>query len=836
MFFNCFRMAFSSRLLCFFFLIPAFLFGQKPVKPDASEVHQAIKKLNVLGSVLFVAAHPDDENQRFISYCANKKLFDVTYLSLTRGDGGQNLIGPEIRELLGVLRTQELLMARSIDGGKQRFSRANDFGFSKNPDETLKIWNKEAVLSDVVWAIRETQPDVVVNRFYHKKSDTHGHHTSSAMLSVEAFDLAGKADAYPEQLQYVKPWQPRRMFFNTSWWFYGGKDKFEKADKSNMTAVDLGVYLPLKGKSNSEISAEARSMHRCQGFGAMSSRGESKDWFDLVKGDKPVGDDLFSGVNTTWSRVAGGEKIGKLLTKIDQNFRSDDPAASVPDLLKAAKMIEALPEGYWKNLKSKEIKAVIRHCMGLYLEAVAEEPIVSPGEKVKISVEAVNRSNAAVVLTGITFAPGLFDTTTAMVLANNKVFAYTKSVTIPENASFTAPYWLLAPIDNGMYTVADQQLRGRPETPRFAKVYWRLTVNGMPMEYESEVAWKTEEAALGEFWRPFEVLPPAFLTFGESAYLFAGSQSKAVTVHVKSGRDSANVQVKLQCPAGWEVEEGVQTVSFTRRGEDKTLIFHVKAAGGASEGQLSAVATVNNRTYQYNLVTIKYDHIPQQSVLLPASVKASRIEVEVKAKNIGYVMGAGDDIPAALRQLGCTVTVLDEKDFNTEKLRTFDAIVVGIRAYNTKTGLKFLNEKLLEYARNGGTLMVQYNNNFDLVLDKLAPFPMKLGRTRVTDETAEMRFRLPEHPILNAPNKLSARDFDGWVQERGLYFPTEWDAAFQAPISCNDPEEKPADGAVLVANYGKGYYIYTGLSFFRELPAGVPGAYRLFANMISIGR
>ena len=322
--------------------------AQQPAKPSAADLHQRIKKLNVLGSVLYVAAHPDDENQRFISYCANHKLFDVTYLSLTRGDGGQNLIGPEIRELLGVLRTEELLMARSIDGGKQRFSRANDFGFSKSPDETMAIWNKDAVLSDVVWAIRQTQPDVIVNRFYHdKKYDTHGHHTASAMLGVEAFDLAGKNDAYPEQLKYTQPWQPRRIFFNTSWWFFGSRENFEKTDKSKLFPIDLGVFLPLKGKSNAEVAAEARSMHRCQGFGAMSSRGESTDWFDFIKGERPATQDMFEGINTTWTRVPGGEKIGKLLAKVDANYRSDNPAASVPDLLKAMEMIKALPDGYW---------------------------------------------------------------------------------------------------------------------------------------------------------------------------------------------------------------------------------------------------------------------------------------------------------------------------------------------------------------------------------------------------------------------------------------------------------------------------------------------------------
>jgi LmbE family N-acetylglucosaminyl deacetylase len=823
---------FSGFVCCL--LLSAFGFAQKPAKPSGADIHQAIKKLNVLGSALYVAAHPDDENQRFISYCANHRLFDVTYLSLTRGDGGQNLIGPEIRELLGVLRTQELLMARSIDGGKQRFSRANDFGFSKTPDETLRIWQKDAVLSDVVWAIRETQPDVVVNRFYHKKADTHGHHTSSAMLSVEAFDLAGRPDAYPEQLQYVQPWQPRRNFFNTSWWFYGGRDKFEKADKSNMTAVDLGVFLPLKGKSNNEVSAEARSMHRCQGFGAMSVRGESRDYFDLVKGDKPKGDDLFEGINTTWTRVAGGEKIGKLMAKIDRAFRPDNPAASVPDLLKASALIAALPDGHWKRVKSRDIKEVIRHCLGLYIEAVAEEPIVAPGEKVKLSVEATNRTPVPVVLTRMAIEPAFFDTTLSLPLAMNKPFTYDKVVRIPDNAAFSAPYWLLSPYTNGMYTVEEQRMRGKAETPRLVKVRWTVQVQGVPFEYESEVAWKVEESAIGEVWRPFEILPPVYLSFSESAYLFTGTQSKAVTVQVKAGRDSAEAAVQIQCPAGWTVAEGSQNVFFKRRGEEKTLVFHVTPGGTVSEGALSAVAHVGDRTYNYELITIKYDHIPQQSVLMPATVKASRIDMQVTAKNVGYLMGAGDDIPAALRQMGCNVTLLEDKDFTTDRLASFDAVVVGVRAYNTKNGLKFQHEKLLEYAQNGGMLLLQYNNNFELVLDKLSPFPMKLGRVRVTDENSPVRFNLPDHPILNTPNKLSARDFDGWVQERGLYFPTEWDAAFQAPISCNDPEEKPADGAILIAPYGKGYYAYTSLSFFRELPAGVPGAFRLFANLISL--
>ncbi|GAB4496166.1 MAG: PIG-L family deacetylase [Saprospiraceae bacterium] len=842
----------SRFLLLLPLLLATAVFSQKPAKPNAADLHQSIKKLNVLGTVLYVAAHPDDENTRMISYMRNEKLYDVTYLSMTRGDGGQNLIGPEMRELLGVLRTQELLMARSVDGGQQLFTRANDFGFSKNPEETMRIWDKEKVLADVVWAFRQVQPDVVINRFYHdKKYDTHGHHTASAMLSVEAFDLAGKADVYPEQLQFVQPWQPKRAFFNTMWWFYGSQEAFAKMDKSQLFSVDLGVYLPLKGKSNSEIAAESRSMHRCQGFGSMGTRGESIEWLDLVKGERPVSQDIFEGINTTWSRVEGGEPIGKLLAKIDQNYRSDNPAASVPDLLQAMQMIKALPDGFWKNKKLAEIKEVIRGCLGLYLEATAAEPTVAPGETVKIRLEAIGQAaykprtgeangtmnGNSIVLKSIAISPALFDTIYNLSLEPNKGFTTERSVKIPDNADFTAPYWLRNNSTIGMYSVENQLLRGKPETPRFASVHWSFSINGIPLEYETDVAWKTNEPSLGEIWRPFEVLPPAFVEFTESAYVFNKSDN-TVTVRVKAGRDNVAGTVVVQsADKNWAVKNGEQPFSFSKKGEEKTFTFSINGSVKTGQTTLQAVLKVGDRIYENRLVTIKYDHIPQQSVLLPATVNAAKVDLQVKAKNVGYYMGAGDDVPAALRQMGCNVTLLEDKDIEPSNLSKFDAIVVGVRAYNTKENLAFQHKTLLEYVQNGGTLVLQYNTNGrDLIMADLAPYPMKLSRTRVTDETAEVRFRLPEHPVLNSPNKLTSKDFEGWVQERGLYFPSEWDAALEAPLSMNDPDEKPADGSLLVAKYGKGWYVYTGISFFRELPSGVPGAYRLFANLISLGK
>jgi LmbE family N-acetylglucosaminyl deacetylase len=824
------------RFLFIFSLIPFLLGAQKPVKPTPADLHQGIKKLNVLGSVLYVAAHPDDENQRFISYCANYKLFEITYLSLTRGDGGQNLIGPELRDLLGVLRTEELLMARSVDGGKQRFSRANDFGYSKNPEETFRIWDKDAVLSDVVWAMRQTQPDVVVNRFHHdKKYVTHGHHTGSAMLAVEAFDLAGKADIYPEQLAYTQPWQPKRQFFNTSWWFFGGRDKFDAMDKSNLFSLDAGVFLPLKGKSNNEISAEARSMHRCQGFGEFTKRGEALEYFDFIKGERPKTNDLFEGINTTWTRVEGGEKIGKLLTKIDKNYRSDHPEAAVPDLIKALKMIEVLPDGYWKKVKLAQIKEVIKGCLGIYLEAVADNSTGTPGAPVEINLEAIQRAGVKIQLTGISVLPGLFDTTMTFDLANNKDFTYRKKVMIPADAPFTAPFWLQMPGTTGMYNVPDQNLHNMPETPRYAKVRWTFNIDGTPMEYTTDVAFKTEESARGEVWKPFDVLPPAVVEFTQASYLFTNRTQK-VAVLVKAERDGAEGTVALSVPTGWTVtpDPGENTFSLAKKGEEKLCHFTVVAPDAESNADLRATLHIADRDYSMRLVNIEYEHIPTQHVLLPAHAKASRMSLIVTASKIGYYMGAGDEIPDALRLMGCQVTLLEDKDLEASTLAKFDAVVMGIRAYNTKQALALRNEALFEYVKQGGTLVTQYNNNFDYTTEKLSPVPMKLSRTRVTDEFAEMRFVKPGHPVLNTPNKLTSGDFEGWVQERGLYFASEWDPAFTAPISCNDPEEKPAEGSLLIAPYGKGTFVYTALSFFRELPAGVPGAYRLFANIISL--
>ncbi|MCU0346083.1 MAG: PIG-L family deacetylase [Saprospiraceae bacterium] len=832
-------MKFSQILLFFVCFATTTLFAQRPERLNSAEIYQALEKLNVLGSALYVAAHPDDENTRLITWLSNDQHMNTAYISLTRGDGGQNLIGTQIEELLGVIRTQELLAARRTDGGTQFFSRANDFGFSKHPDETLKIWNKDEVLADLVWAVRKWQPDVIVNRFHHESAGkTHGHHTASAMLAVEAFDLAADPKAYPEQLKYVPVWQPRREFFNTSWWFYGSQEKFDAADKSKMVAVDAGTYLPLRGKSIGEISAESRSMHKSQGFGSVGNRGESLEYLELVKGDMPSDQkDLFQGINTTWSRVAGGAPIGDLVKKALDKYDFNNPGASVPQLMEVLKKIEALPDGYWKQAKLAEVKRIIANCLGLYYEAVAAEPSATPGQEVNLTIEAINRSGVNCVLQSVRYQPLGLDSVLNAPLANNKGFSFKKKLVLPQNLAQTNAYWLNDNWSLGMFNVPDQLLRGLPETPKQFKVEFVFLIENQPFTLEREVAYKKDDDVKGEVYRPFEVVPPVFVNFAEEALLFADAKPRNVAVVVKSGAANVSGSLFLDLPKGWRAEPASANFDLKLKGEEKTLGFQVYPSTSFTEGTITPKATVGGRSYTQSLTSIEYDHIPAQTVLRNAELKVARTDLKRAGDKIAYIMGAGDKVPDGLRQAGYQVDLLADQDITLENLKKYDAVVIGIRAYNTVERLKFHQPKLFDYAKQGGTVVVQYNTNGTLVPDaEITPYKLKISRDRTTVEEAEMRLLAPDHPVLNSPNKITAKDFEGWVQERGLYFPSEWGPEYTPILSCNDPGEPARDGSLLVAKYGDGWYVYTGLSFFRELPSGVPGAYRLFANLVGLGK
>jgi LmbE family N-acetylglucosaminyl deacetylase len=814
-------------------------FAQRPTKPTSVEIYHQIQKLNFLGSVLYVAAHPDDENTRLISYLSNDKKARTGYLSLTRGDGGQNLIGTELRELLGVIRTQELIEARKIDGGEQFFSRANDFGFSKNPTETLEIWDKNQVLSDVVWAIRKFQPDVIINRFDHRSpGTTHGHHTASAMLSLEAFDLVNDKTIYPEQLKYVSTWQPKRVFFNTSWWFYGSKEKFEKADKSTQTKLNIGTYYQSLGKSNQEIAALSRSCHQSQGFGNTGTRGEEDEYLEFLKGEK-LNDNtnLFEGIDTSWNRVQGGKTIGDILNAVEKNFDFKNPSASIPELVKAYSLIQNLSDKHWKEVKTEEIKKIIAACAGLYFEAVADVQEITPDSPLKIKLEVINRSSIPMKLTGIGAIP-TYETKEKKIidLKNNVPFTETTSLNLNNTIDYTNAYWLNQVGTDGIYRVDEQEKIGLPDVIRQVTVGFWIEILGVEIPFDRKVVYKYNDDVKGEVYQPLDIVPVATSTIAEKVYIFNNDRSKTVTVKVKAGKDKIAGNVKLQLPENWSVSPTEIPFSLDRKGEEVLAVFNVSPSKEISEIEIKSIVTIDNQVFDKQKIDINYTHIYKQMVLKPAVANAIRLKIKTKSEKIAYIMGAGDEIPKSLQQMGYEVEIIKAEAISAEKLSSFDVVITGIRAYNVVNALAYKQKILLDFVKNGKTMIVQYNTLDDLVSKEMAPFPLKISRDRVTEEDAEVRFLAPNHPVLNYPNKITVDDFKGWKQEQGLYYPSEWDKAFTPILSANDTGEKPKDGALLIAKYGKGNYIYTGLSFFRELPEGVSGAFRLMANMIAIGK
>ncbi|THD67525.1 LmbE family protein [Robertkochia marina] len=815
------------------------IYAQQPIPKTSSELYDDLQKLNFLGTALYIAAHPDDENSSLISYLANETKARTAYLALTRGDGGQNLIGSELREALGVLRTQELLAARRLDGGEQFFTRANDFGYSKHPKETLEIWNKDSILSDVVWAIRRFRPDVIINRFDHRTpGTTHGHHTSSAMLSVEAFDMAGDSQMFSDQLNRVSTWQPKRIFFNTSWWFYGSEEKFLEANKENLLNFDIGKYFPSKGMSNNEMASIASSQHLSQGWGRLTTRGSRNEYLEFLKGDKPQNNDIFSGIDTSWKRVKGGKEIGDILTKVEADFNFQDPSVHLPELLRAYKMIQNLEDEYWRNFKTRQITALIEGCSGFLAEVITGSPIGVPGETIDLDFQVINRSTAEIIIEKITLSPSGAVLELKKSIPSNEQEQFELQLEIPENAAPSTPYWLNKESTLGMYS-APRKFIGLPETPPAASAEIALNINGVRVTTTKNVVYKHAEPDKGELYEPFEILPAVTSSLANKVYIFNEEGGKHIPVSITAHRENTSGILRLDLPEGWTSSPEQIDFSIKNKGESKTYYFQVMPPSSESTGALSPIIELNGKTYDRELIDINYKHIPRQRILMKSSAKVVRLNIEKAGENIGYIMGAGDEVPESLKEIGYVVIPISPSDISPANLDSFDAIVTGIRAYNVlENELRTKQQYLLDYVKNGGTLIIQYNTvgRSGFRGPKIAPYELNLSRKRVTDENSPVRFMAPTHPVLNTPNKIVKNDFSGWVQERGLYFPDQWASEFTPVLAMNDPGEEPALGSLLVAPYGAGYYIYTGLSFFRELPAGVPGAYKLFANMLSLGK
>ncbi|MGZ5428264.1 MAG: PIG-L family deacetylase [Thermoanaerobaculia bacterium] len=806
---------------------PALLAAAPAETPNAAEIRLALAKLNVVGGVLYVAAHPDDENTAFLAWASREKLVDAGYLSMTRGDGGQNLIGTESGELMGVLRTQELLAARRLDGAKQFFSRAIDFGYSKGPEETLRLWGKEQVLADTVRVIRTFRPDVIVTRVPATGEGGHGHHTASAILAEEAFKAAGDPSRFPEQLDTVTPWQPKRLLWNV---FRFGGDSPRK-DVPGQISADLGAYNALLGRSYTEIAALSRSMHKSQGFGSAERRGTWLNDFKNIAGS-PAEKDLFEGIDLSWKRIEGGEKIGLLLKGAEDSFDQRDPSAVVPTLVKTYALLSGAADPLLAR-KRRDIADAIRACLGLWVEAVASEPYAAPGASVKVATMILNRSSRPATLESVSVtyaaAPG-----GGGALAPNEPLRREISLTLPGDIDTTQPYWLRERPGKGLFTVTDPALVGLPENPPPLVARFTVRVDGIAIPFDAPVVFRRTDPVKGEMYRPFVITPPVTATFDEKVYAFGTEKPKKVRVTLTSSAAVSGV-LRLKTEAGFSASPAELPFAFTARGEEKQVAFTVTPPAGASAAALTAEAVVSGKIHSRGLVRVDYPHIPLQTLFPPAEAKVLRLDVKAPQAPVGYVMGSGDEVPDALRQMGYTVTLLSDDELENGDLSRYAAIVTGIRAYNTRPRLKVAEARLVDYVEKGGTLVAQYNTMGDLVTEQLGPYPFKLSRDRVTVEEAPVKFLNPASSLLVFPNRLTAADFDGWVQERGLYFPGTWDPRYETVIETHDPGESGKRGGLLFARHGKGAFVYTGYAFFRQLPAGVPGAYRFFVNLVSAG-
>jgi LmbE family N-acetylglucosaminyl deacetylase len=808
--------------------------AQQQNAPNSAAIVHSLQKLKTIGRVLYIAAHPDDENTRLLSFLANERKYETVYLSLTRGDGGQNLIGKEQGAALGLIRTQELLAARRTDGAKQLFTRANDFGYSKTPEETFQIWNHDSVLSDVVLAIRKFKPDVIIARFPTNGDGGHGHHTASAILAEEAFAAAADVSKFPMQVKQYGAWQVKRLFWNA--WAPEGKDTIP----THYLKVDVGVFNPQLGMSYGEIAAESRSNHKSQGFGSARIRGERIEYLEQLKGDT-ARNDFFNAIGNQWQRFGkqGAFVDGKINECIKQ-FVYQAPYKSVNALVQLYKIIEATnaPQQefvFYKTQKLKDLEEIILACSGIWLEALADNYSTVAGGELNINAQALTRYNFPVSIEKISFA-NQWDTAGSIVLGPNKIFSVKHKMKIPKDITNTNPYWLQEPPVNGLFQVNNSELIGTPENEMPLQINYQVKIANHIFSIQKPLTYKYTDPVRGEVYHNVEVLPLATINLQDKAYLFSNGERKQVISTIKSNADNLSVTLSFTKVEGLNQIDGDTTFTMAKKGSVVNISRSFEASELTDEGSLAAQLKINNTNYNKAIQRIEYDHIPYQFILSNAQAKVVPIDLKMNKKRIAYIPGAGDDVAAYLSQVGYQVTVLTDEMIAKENLNDYDAIIAGVRLYNTNDNILAIHNKLMQYVQQGGNYIVQYNTNSRAgpLQEIVWPYKFTISRDRVTNEKAAITFLNPNHAVLNAPNKITQSDFENWIQERCIYAVTDAASQYQKIFSMSDANDKAVDGSLIIAPYGKGNFVYTGIVFFREIPAGIPGAYRLMANLIDL--
>ncbi len=796
---------------------------------SSSSIISKLEKLNTLGKVLYVAAHPDDENTRLITYLSNEKKYQTAYLSLTRGDGGQNLIGKDLKENLGLIRTQELLEARKIDGGIQFFTSAIDFGYSKNSKESLEFWNEDQILYELVWIIRKFKPDVIITRFNEVSGITHGHHTASSILTNKAFRISGNPDIFQDQLEFLETWKAKRIFWNTSTRFFD----LSKYSDDEILKIDVGLYNNILGKSYNEISSESRSMHKSQGFGSLKRRGSEKELFILTQGDK-YDDNLMDGVDVTWNRFGENNQIIEYINNLVGEYDPKKPYKTVKKLSILYEKVSKIKDEGWKKIKLNEIKNLIKACLGLFFESLSDVSISPTGENIKVNFDAINRSPININLKKVS----VFDEDFLIEkdLINNEFFRLEKTIKIPESENFTEKYWLMNKPNFGNYDVKDQELIGNPDNNFPVETNFIFTLNNIEISYTIPLLNKKNSPTKGDDYKIFNIGLPIYLNPKRYNELVVNSNSQTIEVEVISGKENLDATIYLDIPENIKYEPKYFDLSFKDINEKKIIKFNLTLPEKDSfKEKIIVKAKYNDEYYERGIKEINYDHIIQQVRFPLSEIKIIKFNIKTKGKNVAYFMGSGDNIPIFLSLIGYKIDLLTLDQLSTDILSNYDALIIGIRAYNVNKKLIEKTKEIHDYVKNGGNVLVQYNTSRGIDVKDFAPYSFNISRNRTSQENSKVDIINKNHIALNYPNKILLEDFDNWVQERGLYFPINWSDDYETLISSNDSGEKPNHGGILISKIGKGHYVYTSYSWFRQLPSGVSGAYKLFVNLISLG-
>ena len=797
----------------------------------SAQLGEDLQKLRVLGSVLHVAAHPDDESTHMLTWFAQQQHWETNYFACTRGDGGQNLIGDEQGVPLGLIRTQELLAARRIDGANQYFSRAFDFGFSKSTDEALAFWDKQLILSDLVWVIRKTRPDIIFTRFPPDARAGHGHHSASAALAIEAYKAAADPKMFPEQLKKgVDIWQAKRLLWNT-FRFPGSTGNSTISD--SQFKVNIGDYLPFLGQSTGELAAFSRSQHKSQGFGFAVDRGRSTEYFATLGGDAPK-EYLWDGVDTSWNRV--NPTIDALILHIIKAYNPENPYESIPGLISLRKSIQALPSSPWTQKKLAEINAWIVNAAGIYLGATTSQGIVAVGEKLPIKTEFIVRAPIQVENVKISFAG--MDSTIKGTLEPYKKYPFNRSITA--SAPITQPYWIQETKATGHFNVSDQQKIGQAKVDPAYTAKATFMIQGEEFSLEKPVQELIIDPVKGEILQPIAVTPKTVFSLSSNVVLLPKGSKATKSINVSITALAALKPGKIEVKSGASVLANIALKDGMKAGEKHEWPISFTEASVplgklSSNIQLHITSGTENWVDSLTLQTIEYPHIPTQRYFTPVNLSLLHIDFAKQGHRLGYIKGAGDKVPEALKQMGYEVDFLGEKDLTAANMQKYDAVLTGVRAYNTNEYWENAYPEIMKYIENGGNYVVQYNTASFLgpMKSSMSPYPLLVSRNRITKEEAKPEFLLPSHPLFNSPNKITESDFADWIQERSIYTAETSDPHFEFPLGFSDPGESQNKGNIAVTKYGKGQFIYTGLVFFRELPAGVPGAYRLLANLLA---